>query len=304
MNAEHAACCGPGRSAGDASTGSTTAPTDLLAELARSASRQLPMVGLRGGRFLMGCDDPHAYPDDGEGPVRPATVDAFAICATTVTVAEFAAFVRATGHRTDAETYGDAMVFEGLLGGPQRQSLPAVVETPWWRVVSAATWFAPEGPGSTIRGRENHPVTQVSQRDATAYAAWVGARLPTEIEWEFAARGGLEQQPYPWGGERDPGGTPRMNIFRGTFPDGPTEAVGTVPVRSFPPNGYGLCELTGNVWEWTSSAFSATDPRPVLRGGSYLCHESYCRRYRTSARTAATADTALGHTGFRLAISA
>lgn len=250
----------------------------------------------------MGAEDALTYPDDGEGPIRTAHVDPFAIATTTVTVAQFAAFVTDTGHRTDAEVHGTSLVFAGLLPAEVRAASRTVAATPWWREVAGATWFQPEGPGSSAADRSVHPVTHVSQRDALAYAEWVGARLPTETEWEYAARGGLDQQPYPWGAEREPGGEARMNTFPGQFPDGPTGPVGTRAADAFPPNGFGLHNTTGNVWEWTASTFDGDDPRPVLRGGSFMCHASYCRRYRTSARTAVTADSSLGHTGFRLAV--
>ena len=285
-----------------------SAAGELLSELAALAPHDLQMIGLAGGTFLMGSEGPLAYANDGEGPVREVAVESFAIGATTVTVGEFAAFVAATGHRTDAETHGDSLVFTGLLAEGLRETSPAVQTTPWWRQAAGATWFHPVGPGtvglpgSTIAEWAAHPVTHVSHTDAEAYAQWVGARLPAEAEWEFASRGGLEQQPYPWGSVREPNGEDRMNTFTGVFPDGPTKPVGTVPADSFPPNGFGLHNTTGNVWEWTSGRFSAQDHRPVLRGGSYMCHDSYCRRYRTSARTAATPDTSLGHTGFRLAV--
>lgn len=299
------ACCGPARNEGAAPEAAAPGRDDdaaLVRELAAAAGSDLRFVGLAGGTFLMGSEDPLAYPEDGEGPVRSVEVSPFAIAATTVTAAQFAAFVAATGHVTDAERHGDSLVFKGLLPDELREASPSVAEAPWWRQVAGASWLRPEGPGSTIRGREDHPVTHVSQRDAAAYAEWVGARLPSEKEWEFAARGGLEQQPFPWGAEREPGGEPRMNTFPGEFPDNPGAPVGAVPASSFPPNGYGLHSMTGNVWEWTSGRWSAADPRPVMRGGSYMCHASYCRRYRTSARTASTADTTLGHTGFRLAV--
>ncbi|WP_017612408.1 formylglycine-generating enzyme family protein [Nocardiopsis salina] len=276
----------------------------MLERLAAAAGGELRMVGLAGGPFLMGSTDRFAYPEDGEGPVREVHVAPFAIAPTTVTVAEFAAFVLDTGYRTDAEKHGDSLVFQGLLPETLRDRAPTVEATPWWRQVRGACWHRPEGPGSSAEPRGRHPVTHVSQRDANAYAAWVGARLPSEAEWEFASRGGLEQQPFPWGGEREPGGQVRMNTFPGRFPDGPTGPVGTVAVDSFEPNGYGLYNTTGNVWEWTGGVFGPDDPRPVVRGGSYMCHASYCRRYRTSARTAVTADTSLGHTGFRLAVDA
>lgn len=274
----------------------------LLAALASQAPDRLEVIGLPGATFRMGSDDPQAYSEDGEGPVREAHVAAFGLGRTTVTVAQFAAFVAATGHITDAERLGDSLVFTGLLSPELRAATPSVVATPWWHQVAGATWFCPEGPDSTAEGRADHPVTHVSRRDAEAYADWAGARLPTETEWEYAARGGLEQQPYPWGAVREPEGQALMNTFAGVFPDGPTKPVGTMPADAFGPFGFGLCNMTGNVWEWTSDAFSAGDHRAVLRGGSYMCHDSYCRRYRTSARTASTEDTSLGHTGFRVAV--
>lgn len=308
--AAQSACCGPGRENGEGGSSpqdgpreATTASRDLLEELAAGVPEQLSLVGLTGGRFLMGSQEPPAYPQDGEGPVREVEVAPFAIGAAAVTVAQFAAFVLASGYRTEAEAFGDSLVFDGLVAPSLRRRLPSVAATPWWKLVPGACWFRPEGPDSTVRGREDHPVTHVSHRDAQAYARWAGARLPHEAEWEFAARGGLEQQHYPWGSEREPAGERRMNIFPGEFPHAPDGAVGTMPARSFEPNGYGLYNTTGNVWEWTAGVFASGDERPVMRGGSYMCHESYCQRYRTSARSASTADTSLGHTGFRIAMS-
>ncbi len=303
------ACCGPARpdpgmpSPRPATSSPARADPTVVARLAHRAPSRFTLVGLRGGTFRMGSEDALAYPEDGEGPVRTVHVDPFALSPTTVTVAAFAAFVQETGHRTDAERHGSSFVFVGLLAPEHRESAPAVRAAPWWRQVAGATWWAPEGPGSSAEDRPDHPVTHVSQTDALAYARWVGARLPTEAEWELAARGGLDQQPYPWGAVREPGGRPLMNTFSGTFPDSPDAPVGTVAVDAYPANGYGLHQMTGNVWEWTSSAFGAGSSDPVLRGGSYLCHVSYCRRYRTSARTGATADSSLAHTGFRLAAS-
>lgn len=301
-------CCGPARDAAGkdpaaaiAGSGAAQPGPRALQRIAAAASGELRMVELAGGVFRMGSEDPLSYPEDGEGPVREVTLQPFAIATTTVTVADFAVFALETGYITDAERFGTALVFRGLLPEELRVSTPAVAATPWWHEIPGANWYRPEGPGSSADDRADHPVTQVSQRDAAAYAEWVGARLPSEAEWEFASRGGLDQQPFPWGVVREPGGVPRMNTFSGRFPDAPSGPVGTVAADAFAPNGYGLHNTTGNVWEWTSGVFSATDDRPVLRGGSYMCHASYCRRYRTSARTAVTADTSIGHAGIRLA---
>lgn len=293
-------CCGP--SLHRDGPQHVPAPPSLLPIVDAPRPSGPHLIRLPGGTFLMGSEDPLAYPGDGEGPVRAEDVEPFSLAATTVTVAQFAAFVEATRYITDAERFGDSLVFAGLLP-PDAPPTRAVAAAPWWRLVAGASWREPEGPGSGVAERADHPVTHVSQNDALAYAHWAGARLPTETEWEYAARGGLEQRPYPWGDERLPGGEARMKTFEGAFPDRPSEPVGTVPATAFPPNGFGLYNMTGNVWEWTASTFSAADPRPVLRGGSFLCHDSYCRRYRTSARTPNTPDTSLSHTGFRIAAS-
>ena len=264
----------------------------------------------------MGGEDSWAIPGDGEGPVHEVRLAAFAIDACAVSNADFAAFADDTGHLTDAERFGSSFVFAGLLPGGF-PATRAVAAAPWWRAVAGASWRAPEGPGSGLDGRERHPVVHVSWDDALAYAQWSGRRLPTEAEWEYAARGGLDGQPFPWGAEREPDGEHRMNVWQGRFPGVNTRAdgfYGTAPVDAFPANGYGLHNVCGNVWEWCADWYApdaysrgtAVDPlgppegsARVMRGGSYLCHESYCRRYRVSARSANTPDSSTSNLGFR-----
>jgi formylglycine-generating enzyme required for sulfatase activity len=281
---------------------------------------QSAMVTLPGGRFLMGTDAADGYPADGEGPVREVTVDPFRLDATTVTNAAFAAFVDATGWVTLAERFGTSFVFAGLLPDDHPPTR-AVAAAPWWREVPGASWRTPEGAGSGLDDRMDHPVVHVTWRDARAYAKWAGKRLPTEAEWEYAARGGLVQARYPWGDEREPGGEHRMNVWQGTFPTANTVAdgwFGTAPAAAYAPNGFGLHQMTGNVWEWCADWFhptwaaSAAAPRvnpagpprteaKVMRGGSYLCHQSYCFRYRVDARSSNTPDSSAGNIGFRCA---
>ncbi|MDY7100814.1 MAG: formylglycine-generating enzyme family protein [Actinomycetota bacterium] len=268
--------------------------------------------------FAMGTDDPRGYPDDGEGPVHDVELATYAIAACAVTNEQFGAFVADTGHRTTAERFGTSFVFAGLLPDefpPTR----GVAAAPWWREVHGADWRHPEGPHSDLGGREAHPVTHVSWDDAVAYCRWSGTRLPTEAEWERAARGDRAGAHFPWGDELEPGGEHRMNVFQGRFPQRNTAAdgwTGTCPVGSFPANDLGLHEVTGNVWEWCADWFDpgyyARSPRRapsgprkgtarVMRGGSYLCHESYCWRYRVDARSANTPDSSTGNIGFRVA---
>ena len=250
----------------------------------------------------MGCDDPAwVVPGDGEDPVHTETVAPFAIAATAVTNDAFAEFARATGHRTDAEAYGWSFVFGGFLPDhfpPTR----GVVGAEWWRQVEGADWRHPFGPQSDLDGLGDHPVVHVSWTDAAAYARWCGARLPTEAEWEYAARGGLDGAVFPWGNELEPGGEHRMNVWQGTFPSDNTAADGwrgTAPVDAFPANAYGLHQMTGNTWEWCDT-WLAPNLR-VQKGGSYLCHASYCARYRPAARIGSAPDSSTGNLGFRLA---
>jgi len=266
----------------------------------------------------MGSDDPHSYTDDGEGPVHEVVIPPFRIDRCAVSNERFVAFVDAMGYRTDAERVGWSFVFGGLLP----DAFPVtrgVADAPWWRVVEGADWQHPEGPQSGLGGRARHPVIHVSWHDAMAFCKWAGARLPTEAEWECAARGTLTACHFPWGHEREPGGRHRMNVFQGSFPDLDTGAdghVGLCPVDAFEPNGFGLHNITGNAWEWCADWFDPTyysnsprhDPRgpstgavKVLRGGSYLCHESYCWRYRVDARSGNTPDSFSGNISFRVA---
>jgi sulfatase modifying factor 1 len=308
-------CCSPSRSNAD-----PAAAGAMPAEPRLPPSPGLTLVALDGGPFRMGSED-GIFPADGEAPIREVTLSPFAISAHAVTNAQFAAFVEATGHRTDAERAGSSFVFAASVHPDARAAVRGLVAgTPWWAEVAGASWRAPEGPGSTIEGRGNHPVVHVSHDDALAFCAAHARRLPTEAEWEFAARGGLEQRRYPWGDELMPDGLWRCNVWQGAFPEHDTAEDGfaaTAPVDTFAPNGYGLFNMVGNVWEWCSDWFSprppvSPEPDPqgpaagssrVTRGGSYLCHESYCFRYRVAARSSSTPETSTSHTGFRAARS-
>jgi formylglycine-generating enzyme required for sulfatase activity len=282
------------------------------------------MVEIPGGEFKMGTDSDVGFAADGEGPVRNVTIDSFYIDSHAVTNAEFFRFIRETGYATDAEQFGWSFVFEDFLSAKQRENtFDRVDEAPWWLAVEGANWLHPEGPGSNVlKDRLNHPVVHVSWRDARTYCEWAGKRLPTEAEWEKAARGGLEQARYPWGDKLTPDGEHRCNIWQGSFPDYNTEAdgyAGTAPVDAFEPNDYGLYNAAGNVWNWCYDWFDAEYPvngprdnptgppngtERVIRGGSYLCHNSYCNRYRVAARTSNAPDSTTGHMGFRCVMDA
>jgi formylglycine-generating enzyme required for sulfatase activity len=264
----------------------------------------------------MGEPSSWAYPGDGERPVHEVSVGPFAIDRYAVTNAMFARFVDATSYTTDAERYGWSFVFGPHLAEDCGETR-GVVGAEWWRQVFGADWRRPEGPGSDIGDRPDHPVVHVSWDDAQSYSAWSQTRLPTEAEWEYAARAGHDT-PFPWGDELEPDGEHRMNVFQGTFPHENTGAdgyLGTAPVGAYPPNDFGLCDMTGNVWEWCADWFDtrtyAHSPRDnptgpphgtlrVMRGGSYLCHASYCRRYRVSARQGSEPGSSTGNLGFRV----
>ncbi len=259
---------------------------------------------------------------DGETPVHLVRVAPFSIDATSVTNADFDRFIEATGYRTEAETFGFSAVFHLALAAEPDEVMGPATGTPWWAGVRGADWRHPGGSRSDLDGLDDHPVVHVSWNDAVAYCRWAGRRLPTEAEWEFASRGGLEGARYPWGDDLlDEDGGWRCNIWQGVFPGTNSEDDGfltTAPVRTFEPNAYGLWQTVGNVWEWTGDWFGPryykfspeTDPKGpslgaarVMRGGSYLCHDSYCNRYRNSARSSNTPESSMGNTGFRTVLS-
>ena len=313
-------CCAAARM--PSTPASPASVQDAVAPQATSGSAD-GMSLIPGGDFLMGTDDPIGFPADGEGPIRSVRVNSFYMDTYAVTNTQFEQFVRETGYKTDAERFNWSFVFHMFVGiKARRAASQAAAEAPWWWVINGAYWRRPEGPGSNLKQRWNHPVTHISWNDATAYCHWAGKRLPTEAEWEYAARGGLAQKRYAWGDDLTPGGEHRCNIWQGTFPDENSADdgyKGTAPVDAYEPNGYGLYNLSGNVWEWTHDWFSPTfhietghinaprdnpqgPPRgqaKTIRGGSYLCHDSYCNRYRVAARTSNTPDSSTGNLGFR-----
>lgn len=327
-------------------------PVLAVVALAEDSKPQTPpaspaprMTWLTSGDFTMGSDGDEAFGN--ERPAHRVHVDGFYIDTHEVTNEEFAAFVKATGYVTTAEktpSMEDVMAQlppgtppppkEVLVPGslvfiPPAKDKKDIEALEWWAYVPGADWRHPEGPGSSIEGKEKHPVVQISYFDAEAYAKWAGKRLPTEAEWEYAARGGLEKKRFIWGDERPGDGKVFANIWQGDFPVKNTAADGyerTAPVGSFPPNGFGLYDMAGNVWEWTqdwyrpdtfatdakdalaknpkgpSSPFDPEEPyakKRVIKGGSFLCHESYCESYRPSARRGESTDTGACHLGFR-----
>ncbi|MGI6852328.1 formylglycine-generating enzyme family protein [Mesorhizobium sp. 1B3] len=301
------------------------------------------MVWIEGGTFRMGSDK--HYPE--EKPVHRAEVDGFFMDKTPVTNRQFRRFVEATGHVTFAEIPPNPADYPGAL--PHMLKAGSLVFTPprgpvdlrnwgqWWDFKFRANWRRPYGPGSSIKGLDDHPVVHVAYSDALAYAQWAGKDLPTEAEWEFAARAGLEGAEFAWGDEFTPGGRHMANTWQGMFPHENLRSDGferTSPVTTFPPNAYGLYDMIGNVWEWTSDFWSSRHPedapkaccvpvnprggpiensydpqqphvripRKVLKGGSHLCAPNYCRRYRPAARHAEPIDTSTSHVGFRCVV--
>lgn len=276
------------------------------------------MAWVPGGEFLMGTNDP-GFPADGEGPQRVVQVDSFFMDIHEVTNKQFQQFVEATDYITQAESFGDSFVFEGLLSESVKdQVTQAVAAAPWWLPVKGANWKHPEGPDSASEDRLDHPVLHVSWEDAAAYCSWANKRLPTEAEWEYACRGGLKDRLFPWGNKLNPNGEHYANLWQGHFPNhntGEDGYVKTSPVMSFPANGFGIYDMVGNAWEWTSdwwNVIHTTDRQQnptgppsgtekVKKGGSYMCHKSYCYRYRCAARSQSTPDSSTSNVGFRCA---
>jgi len=268
------------------------------------------LVEIPGGFFDMGARRSR-FAEDRDSPRRRVKIAPFLLSPFAVTNRDYARFVEATGYRTVAEVEGWSFVFHLFLHCPKRfQSPPGL---PWWRKVDGSFWAAPEGPGSRVDDRPDHPVVHISWFDATAYCRWAGLRLPREPEWERAARAGIAKAKFPWGNSFMPAGRHAMNTWQGNFPhDNAAEDgyIGTAPVDAFSPNGFGLYNMTGNVWEWAEDPFDDStrsdgsfDGVRVQRGGSYLCHDSYCDRYHVHSRTGSEPDSSAGHSGFRTAAS-
>ncbi|TWF46511.1 formylglycine-generating enzyme required for sulfatase activity [Neorhizobium alkalisoli] len=303
-------CCSGMARTGQGQAAAETAGSKIQGQAAET-------IAVKGGESFVGTDDP-VISGDGEGPARKVLLQDFHLEVETVTVRRFAEFVDATGHVTESERFGMSAVFAPLLKD-QGMVTGGVVNTPWWTRIDGASWKHPEGPGSSIEERLDHPVTQVSWNDATAFAAWVGGRLPTEAEWEHAARGGNRCRRFPWGDDEPTDENIFCNIWQGEFPRHNTLAdgyFGTAPARSFQPTETGFYNLAGNVWEWSGDAFKVRSlskaaklrneqakksADKVLKGGSFLCHKSYCYRYRIAARMGLSADSAGSNTGFRVA---
>nr|XP_030138842.3 formylglycine-generating enzyme isoform X1 [Taeniopygia guttata] len=308
--------CSAGRAAGDGREAAARRYS-AAAGSGRSAGRG-PMVLIPGGVFTMGTQEPEIQ-QDGEGPARRVHLSSFHMDQYEVSNQDFQSFVNATGYVTEAEKFGDSFVFEGMLSEAVKADIhQAVAAAPWWLPVKGASWRHPEGPDSSISSRMDHPVLHVSWNDAVAFCTWAGKRLPTEAEWEYSCRGGLENRLFPWGNKLQPKGQHYANIWQGEFPTNNTAEdgyKGTAPVSAFPPNAYGLYNMVGNAWEWTSDWWavhhspqelhnpkgpsSGTDR--VKKGGSYMCHKSYCYRYRCAARSQNTPDSSASNLGFRCA---
>ena len=278
------------------------------------------MVKIPHGTFVMGTDE-QFLPQDGEGPTRTVEISEFWMDKYEVNNWEFGVFVNASGYVTEAENFGDSFVLEYLLSEKIKEDITqAVANAPWWLPVKNASWQHPEGLDSNLIERWDHPVVHISWNDAVAYCEWRSKRLPTEAEWEYAARGGLRSRLYPWGNKFMPKGEHYLNIWQGEFPTENTKedgCIGPCPVYSYYPNKFGLYNMAGNVWEWTSDWWTTRHTRDftkdptgpsdgkekVKKGGSYLCHPEYCYRYRCAARSQNSPDSSAGNLGFRCAKS-
>lgn len=303
-------CCHPARSQPE----SSAAPAPEPVARGEAVSHEDALVA--GGSFAMGDAFGEGYVGDGEEPVHEVALDPFRIDEACVTNAQFAVFVNATGYVTEAERFGNSAVFRLAVAADTRD-IVGTFGPPWWLAVRGADWRHPFGPLSDIAEMADHPVVHISHNDACAYCVWAGRHLPTEAEWEMAARGGHTGRRFPWGNTLEQDGRHSANIWQGVFPSNNTATDGwlaTAPVRTYPPNDFGLYQMAGNVWEWCADWFSASwyaeskrdNPRGpetgtarVTRGGSYLCHASYCHRYRVAARSANTPDSSAGNLGFR-----
>ncbi len=310
-------CCTPTRGNGG------TAPSPFAFSRSPEAGSTTGMVPIEQATFLMGAKGPEIWAADGEGPVREVHLAPYFLDRTAVTNEQFAAFVGATDYQPEAERFGWSFVFHNQIPKAhlKRIKFDRAFGIEWWAKVGDASWRKPGGPGTNIRKRMDHPVVHVSWNDANAYCHWAGKRLPTEAEWECAARGGREGQLYPWGDELTPKGKHRCNIWQGRFPENDTAAdgyAGTAPARSFQANDFGISNMMGNAWDWVADWFDASYPKSatadnprgpdkgnekVIRGGSFLCHESYCNRYRNSARSKVTPDSTTCHLSFRCALT-
>lgn len=312
---EKCPCCVPNL-ADDISDQIISPNQQVISRSSSANDNKSQMATIPGGIFRMGSEDPMSYPTDGEGPVRPVSVSEFLLDTCTVTNHDFLSFIDETGYITTAEQRGWSFVFAGLLPD-DFEPTRGVADAPWWRQVFNATWQHPEGLHSTIEDRLRHPVVHVSWFDAVAYAEWFGKELPSEACWEYAARGGLDGALFPWGDKLNPDGKYLSNTWQGVFPARNSAEdgwYGTCPADQFPENGYGLHNMTGNVWEWcadwfaipTRSVFPTDGPKgpatgslKVQKGGSFLCHASYCSRYRPAARVGVSPDSTASNVGFR-----
>ncbi|MEP1209210.1 MAG: formylglycine-generating enzyme family protein [Rhizobiaceae bacterium] len=314
-------CCVPPASIEKGASKSSKSTKLLQSQNLVDGVKPSRLISLPAGRGLVGTNKP-LLAIDGESPMREVAIQAFEIDPFAVTNAWFEQFVSQTGYVTDAEQYGWSVVFHHNVETPG--DLPRVANATWWVRVDDACWSHPSGAASTIDGLENHPVTHISWNDAQAFARWAGGRLPREAEWEYAARAGQGDVRYPWGDDEptDDQEIFRCNIWQGDFPNTNTEADGyaeTAPVDAYAPNPWGLYNMVGNVWEWCSDGFkinslrrqaklrnqqAAQESEKLLKGGSYLCHRSYCTRYRTASRSGVRADSSAAHTGMRIVFDA